>query len=191
MEFERLNHAVRQISMSEEAKQRILQTDWEQKRRCQYRGRMIHTMAALCAVLLLSLGGVTWIHGQNAQKWGVLVYAKEDGKEGWVRLKKGQRMLLQKQGDYPWYEIELELPEKFYFDKEMMILGFETIHVGGGNTLRWYEDMGNNKERYEYEMPEAMTQELNITILGEDNKKEGMITLEATIDHGKRYLELK
>lgn len=36
-----------------------------------------------------------------------------------------------------------------------------------------------------------MTQELNITILGADNEKEGMITLEATIDHGKRYLELK
>lgn len=130
MEFEKLDHAVRQISMPEEAKQRILQTDWEQKKRYQYRGRILHTMAVLCVVSLLSFGGVTWFHGQNAQKWGVLVYAREGKKEGWVRLKKGQRMLLQKQGDYPWYEIELDLPEKFYFDKEVMILGFETIHVG-------------------------------------------------------------
>ncbi len=183
MEIKRLKEVVEQISVSEEAKQRILRIDKKReeaaaKRRCVRRG-----LSVACAVFLLAVCVSVSLATRNTPQWGIIAYAQ--GAE-WVRLKPGERVLLHRMEANDTYELGLELPDNYYYEKQGVTLGLDYIY-SKGKTIYWHTDNGELSKGF----PDVMTTSMYITILDENWEETDKIILEMTKEYDRCYIELK
>lgn len=138
MDGNSLKEVIKKISMPDDMRRRMIQTDWTGRMRQRKRRSVRRAMAAACAVLILAAGSVFWHQDHDsAKRWGVRVYAKEDGGEGWTYLRRGERVQLEKPEDDLWNEVEMDLPEHYSYERETMedsmcitILDDESNEVG-------------------------------------------------------------
>lgn len=192
MGLEQLKDAVEQIALSEEAKERILNLDGRHMQIRRQRSRMYKGLTAVCVTVAL-LVCMMFLPTADSPEWSVNAYAQgTDGAE-WVRLKPGERVLLQKEEDKAYYMLKLDLPEHYWYEKDMIILGQDHIWTDG-EEIYWLTDdffYTDAEEQTGYKLPEVMSGYLYIKILDEDNQITDLIRLEVSKEYGKCYVQLK
>ena len=183
MENKRLQEVVEQISVSEEARQRILRMDRKREEAAAKRRRIRGGLSAACAVFLLAVCASAILGTRNVPQWGIIAYAQG---AKWVRLEPGERVLLHRREADDIYELELELPDNYYYEKEGVTLGLDYIY-SAGKTIYWRTE----DEEPEVDFPDVMTTSMYITILDENREETDKVILEMTKEYDKCYIELK
>ena len=140
---ERLAQAAAHITLSEADRARILkQCAWRRRKVCQKR-RLMRMAAVLC---LLCLSVCYLSAGKRAEGGTAIVYAAADtGK--WTKLEPGQRQkLLKMEPEKAGIQdkaveaacvFQLELPERYLFEQEGVIMGPDFIRIQEGKIYWW------------------------------------------------------
>lgn len=192
MELERLKDAVGLITLSEEAKERILNLNGRRMQIRRQRGRIYKGVTAACVAVVL-LACMMFLPAADSPEWSVNAYAQgTDGAE-WIRLKPGERVLLQKEEGKEYYRLKIDIPGRYWYEKDIIILGQDHIWVDG-DEIYWLTDAlfyTDVEEQTGYKLPEVMSDYLYIKILDEDNQITDLIRLEVSKEYGKCYVQLK
>lgn len=188
MEVERIKEAVERITMTDDTRQRILQ-GIEQRKAKKRAVRLKSVLTAACALLFLCVGILLPIQRKETMQWGIIAYAKEaeGSKEaGWMRLKEGEKVLLEKDPEMFRYEVEIEVPENYYYERSGAIIGNDYIRADG-NKLYWTTDIGESQ----YPLPDIMSTSMRILVLDENRERTGVIYLTFTKEYDKCYVEME
>ena len=120
MDYERLKRAVEQISLTEEAEKRILDLE-DRQREYHVRKKLVKRglVAACTALFLLCVLCILPEKIKETPEWGITAYAKGTGAAQWISLKPGERVLLELDPVRNRYMMELDLPENYYYEKEI------------------------------------------------------------------------
>ncbi len=187
MEYKRLKTAVEQISLSEEAKKRILELEEKQKKRHGQQNTVRQSLTAVCmAALIFSAFLVLSEKIEETPKWGITAYAKGTKTAQWISLKPGERVLLELDPVRNRYMIELDLPENYYYEKEIIILGIDCISPQG-KTIFWL--VGDEEEAEA--LPDVISSSMYIKILDENREEVDRVILEVTREYDNCYVQIK
>lgn len=187
MEYERLKTAVEQIPLSEEAKKRILELEEKQKKRHRQQKTVRQSLTAVCMVaLIFSAFLVLPEKIEETPKWGITAYAKGTKTAQWISLKPGERVLLELDPVRNRYMIELDLPENYYYEKEIIILGIDCISPQG-KTIFWL--VGDEEEAEA--LPDVISSSMYIKILDENREEVDRVILEVTREYDNCYVQIK
>lgn len=179
----RLKEAVEQITLTEESRRRILNLEKKKKKRHQIR-IIKRNLLAVCMVFLTVLTLSFFPKGDGqAPEWKITAYAREADEARWTLLRPGARVLLEKEPEAYGYRMELDLPEHYYYEKQVVTLGLDTIYFEG-KTIIWHpfeEDTG---------LPDVMGTSMYIKILDEDRNEVDRFTLELTREYDNCYVQI-
>lgn len=185
MTFERLKETVEQIVLTEEAGKRILDLEKKKRKRDQRKKTVKRSLAAACMAAFLILGFSFFPKGScRPPEWNITVYAKEADQTQWLSLKPGARVLLELLPEKERYCMKLDLPDHYYYEKQSVTLGQDTIFFEG-KTIYWLpckEETG---------LPEVMTTSMYIKILDENRREVDRVILEMTREYGSCYVQIK
>lgn len=186
MELKQLKDAVEAITLPEDAKERILDMQGRQAKRRRQKIRVYKRMAAVCAGILIVMCMLFFPAADSRSEWSVTAYAQ--GSEGaeWVRLRPGERVLLQSAPDQYAYTLELDLPQYYYYEKEGVILGQDHIWVNG-ETIYWIPEHSLTGES---DLPDVMSNFLYIKIQDKDGSVVDAVRLIFSKEYEKCYVQL-
>lgn len=185
MTFERLKETVEQITLTEEAGKRILDLEKKKKERDQRKKLRKRSLGAACTVALLILCFSFFPKGSvQTPEWNITVYAKEADEAQWTSLKPGARVLLELLPEKEYYCMELDLPDHYYYEKQTITLGQDTIFFKG-KTIYWLPC------REETGLPDRMSKSMYIKILDENRNEADRIILEITREYDSCYVQIK
>ncbi len=187
MEFEHLQAAAEKITLSEDAQRRILDLERKHKKRYGRRKFVRRSLAASCAAALLFAGfsaAIGKIH--RAPEWEITAYAKDKGGAQWLSLEPGERVLLEKDPTKNGYMVELDLPENYYYEKEIIVLGLDCIGTRGKRIF--WRVCGEEEAE---ELPDVMSSSMYIRILDENREEVDRVYLEVTREYDDCYVQIK
>ena len=184
MTDKRLRETVERITLTEEAGRRILDLGKKKRERDQRRKTVRRVILAVCMALLLAPGLSFLPKGSDqTPEWKITAYAGEADEAQWTLLRPGARVLLEKEPEAYGYRMELDLPEHYYYEKQVVTLGLDTIYFEG-KTIIWHpfeEDTG---------LPDVMGTSMYIKILDEDRNEVDRFTLELTRVYDNCYVQI-
>ena len=82
--------------------------------------------------------------------------------------------------------IELDLPENYYYEKEIIILGIDCISPQG-KTIFWL--VGDEEEAEA--LPDVISSSMYIKILDENREEVDRVILEVTREYDNCYVQIK
>ncbi|MCI8823990.1 MAG: hypothetical protein HFI15_16080 [Lachnospiraceae bacterium] len=187
MDYERLKRAVEQISLTEEAEKRILDLE-DRQREYHVRKKLVKRgLVAACTVFfLLCVLCILPEKIKETPEWGITAYAKGTGAAQWISLKPGERVLLELDPVRNRYMMELDLPENYYYEKEIIILGMDCISPQG-KKIFWLVSEEEEAEA----LPDVMSSSMYIKILNEKREEVDRVILEVTREYDDCYVQIK
>ncbi len=180
----RLKEAVEQITLTEESRRRILNLEKKKKKRHQIR-IIKRNLLAVCMVFLTVLTLSFFPKGDGqAPEWKITAYAREADEAQWLSLEPGARVLLELIPKKERYIMELDLPDHYYYEKQIITLGLDSIFFEGKTIvwLPWKEETG---------LPDVMSASMYIKILDEDRNEVDRVILEMTREYDNCYVQIK